>query len=68
MSQFTAHLTRGAATSAAMKAGVTMETMLATADWRQASTFRRFYCCEVQESTFKQAVLRTATALEAING
>ena len=39
---FAAHSTRGAATSAAAKAGVSVEAILASADWRRASTFRRF--------------------------
>ena len=38
---FAAHSTRGAATSAAAKAGVSVEAILATADWCRASTFHR---------------------------
>eukprot|EP00117_Sycon_ciliatum_P005866 scpid82406/ scgid9639/ len=40
---FLAHSTRGASTSAAASGGVSTDVILAMVDWRQESTFRRFY-------------------------
>ena len=57
---FRAHSTRGAASSAAAGAGVSMTAILATADWRQASTFRRFYHrreAPSSQTVFQEAVL-----------
>ncbi|XP_065180118.1 uncharacterized protein LOC135810554 [Sycon ciliatum] len=62
--QFSAHSSRGAATSAAARAGVSTAVILAAADWKRATTFRRFYCRDVTPPAdcFSAAVLRSATA------
>lgn len=60
--EFTAHSTRGASTSAAARAGVSTEVVLATAEWKRASTFRRFYWRDtVPASGFTEAVLGAAS-------
>ena len=43
-SVFKAHSTRGASFSKATMAGVTLQTILSTADWSSAGTFKKFYC------------------------
>jgi len=56
---FTAHSTRGAATSKAKDTGVSIPDILKTADWSSTSTFTRFYHRPVQPtgSRFGQVVL-----------
>jgi integrase len=54
---FTAHSTRGAATSKASTAGISIPDILKTADWSSATTFRRFYHRPISSSAFGQAVL-----------
>ena len=55
---FSAHSTRGAATSAAFSKGVPVAEILQMADWPGASTFRRFYLREVGAGTsFSSKVL-----------
>lgn len=54
---FTAHSTRGAATSAALEKGVSVSEILQTADWSSESTFRKFYYRPVKEPTFAQSIL-----------
>ena len=54
---FTAHSTRGAATSKARVAGVSIPDILKIADWSSASTFTRFYHRPITPSKFGQAVL-----------
>ena len=54
---FSAHSTRGAATSKASTAGISIPDILKTADWSSASTFRRFYHRPISSSAFGQAVL-----------
>ena len=62
MEIFRAHSTRGAATSAAAKAGISTEHILKTVDWRRASTFRRFYWRDIASTAtpFQDAVLSSA--------
>ena len=59
-----AHSTRGAATSAATRAGCTLEVVLAAADWRLSSTFHQFYRREVTTAQhvgqFSESVLSSA--------
>ena len=52
-----AHSTRGAATSAAISAGLSARTILAAADWSQESTFTKFYRRPSDSSTFGRAIL-----------
>ena len=43
ISQFKAHSTRAASTSAAAASGVPMKDILKTANWSRESTFQKFY-------------------------
>ena len=55
---FSAHSTRGAATSKAVSAGVSIPEILKAADWSTPSTFSRFYHRPViSDSKFGQVVL-----------
>ena len=57
---FHAHSFRGASTSAAYYAGVSLDSILKTANWTNAQTFYKFYLRKTQDSTtnsFTQAVL-----------
>lgn len=55
---FSAHSTRGAATSAAFSKGVPISEILQTADWSGSSTFKRFYLREAETSpSFASRVL-----------
>ena len=56
---FSAHSTRGASTSKAKSAGVSMADILKAANWTSSSTFCRFYCRPVNSTEFGQGVLRT---------
>ena len=57
VSHFRAHSTRGAATSAAARAGVSTAQIPKAADWSSESTFTRFYRRDVTTSEFQTAVL-----------
>lgn len=58
---FSAHSTRGAATSKAKAAGVSIADIMKTANWSSPSTFSRFYHrpIEPQSSQFGRSILRT---------
>jgi len=56
-SVFTAHSTRGAATSKARAVGVPMAEILKAANWNSTSTFCRFYNRPTTSCLFGQAVL-----------
>ena len=47
---FGAHSTRSASASAARAAGVSIDTIMGTADWRQETTFRQFYDRQVRNT------------------
>ncbi|GFO41893.1 histone-lysine N-methyltransferase SETMAR [Plakobranchus ocellatus] len=47
---FTAHSTRAASTSKALKAGVPLTTIMSVAGWSQSSTFARFYKKDVKDN------------------
>jgi len=51
---FKAHSTRSASTSAAHNAGISVADIMKAADWKRATTFRRFYH---KNSSFGQAIL-----------
>ena len=54
---FSAHSTRGAATTAALKHGLTIPEILKTADWSTESTFRKFYYRPELDPSFAHKVL-----------
>ncbi|XP_066305376.1 uncharacterized protein [Branchiostoma lanceolatum] len=62
VSTYSAHSTRGASTSAAAAAGVSLTNILKAADWSRESTFQKFYRREtdMDRSAFGHAVLSTA--------
>ena len=66
VSIFSAHSTRGAATSKAKAAGVSVPEILKAADWSTSSTFIRFYHRPVRTSGLKfgQGVLAQRCTLE----
>ncbi|XP_078661233.1 uncharacterized protein LOC144905436 [Branchiostoma floridae x Branchiostoma belcheri] len=55
-----AHSTRGASTSAAAAAGVSLHSIMKAADWSRESTFLKYYRRDNNQHTFGQAVLSTA--------
>ena len=55
---FTAHLTRGASTSAAARARVALSDIVEVADWSRESTFIKFYHRPTQKSAFTVGVLK----------
>ena len=57
VSMFSAHSTRGAATSKAKRMGVSTTDILKTADWSSVSTFRRFYHRPINCNEFGRKVL-----------
>ncbi|KAI8516511.1 hypothetical protein Bbelb_050920 [Branchiostoma belcheri] len=57
---FSAHSTRGASTSAATAAGVSLHSIMNAADWSRESTFLKYYMRDNNQHTFGQAVLSTA--------
>ncbi|KAI8513154.1 hypothetical protein Bbelb_097930 [Branchiostoma belcheri] len=57
---FSAHFTRGASTSAATAAGVSLHSIMNAADWSRESTFLKYYRRDNNQHTFDQAVLSTA--------
>ena len=58
-SVFSAHSTRGAATSKARAVGVSLADILHAANWSSPSTFCRFYCRPVLNGQFGTHVLRS---------
>ena len=54
---FKAYSVRGAGTSAAANAGVTMADILKAADWSSESVFTKFYYKPIRSSVFGSAVL-----------
>ena len=54
---FSAHSTRGAAASKAVKQGVPIESVLLSANWSKESTFRRFYLRELEPVPLATVVL-----------
>ncbi|CAC5404058.1 unnamed protein product [Mytilus coruscus] len=48
LTKFQAHSFRGASTSAAFSAGITLDTIMKTANWKSAKTFKKFYLREVE--------------------
>jgi integrase len=59
-SKFCPHSTRAAATTAAHKAGVTIDIIMEKAGWSNASTFHRFYNKPLQQSAqFTESILKS---------
>ncbi len=56
-SSFSAHSTRGAAASKAVKQGIPVDTVFKTANWSRESTFQKFYHRELVGTTVTEAVL-----------
>ena len=63
---FSAHSTRGAATSKAKSAGVSTGDILKAANWSTTSTFCRFYHRPVNSGKFGRGVLRTGASSEIL--
>ena len=67
-SVFSAHSTRGASSSKAIMSGVTLQSILHTADWSSAGTFKKFYCRKEDTGrvwsgqAYSSAVLQVATS------
>ena len=63
---FSAHSTRGVATSKALETGATLTEVLQQADWSTARTFQGFYFrpSQVRSLRFTQAVLSSAPTLK----
>ena len=57
---FSAHSTRGAASSKAAKMGVPIDSILKTANWSRQSTFSRFYHRDLQNHDVVDAVFQTS--------
>ena len=63
---FKAHSIRGASTSAAKRADVPLDTILGSAGWTNAQTFKKFYCREINgekdkdktKKNFDQSILK----------
>ena len=62
---FKAHSVRGAATSAAAEAGVSIPEILEAADWSNRSTFERFYYRPQSKTCFGPTVLQRASNLQS---
>jgi hypothetical protein len=58
---FSAHSTRGAASSKAVLLGVPIDSVLRAANWAAESTFRRFYNRELSAVSVSEAVLTLQT-------
>ena len=56
---FSAHSTRGATTTAAVKHGVPISQILRTADWSSEGTFREYYYTPTNDPSFAHKVLST---------
>ena len=61
---FKAHSVRGAASSAAANAGVTMNDILEAADWSTETVFQKFYYKPQNKTTFGKAVLSKLTTTD----
>ena len=57
---FKSHATRGAATSAAVRAGVSIPEIIRLADWTNETTFKRFFYRPVWNASFGRSVLDSA--------
>ena len=53
---FTGHSARSASTSAAARAGVPFDTILAAVDWSSSETFKSFYLRSPDKGEFASAV------------
>ena len=62
---FKAHSVRGAATSTAAEAGVSIPEILEAADWSSQSTFECFYFHPSRSSSFGTTVLKYASNLQS---
>ena len=62
---FKAHSVRGASTSAAAEAGISIPEILEAADWSNQSTFERFYYRPCKSVSFGTAVLKSASNLQS---
>ena len=54
---FKAHSTRGAASSTAARAGLSVSSIVKMANWSNDNTFRRFYYKPIHDSSFGRTVL-----------
>jgi hypothetical protein len=54
---FTGHSTQGASTSAAAKAGLSLDIIIAAANWASAKTFEQFYHKPTRQGAFASTVL-----------
>ena len=61
VSIFSGHSVRGASTSAAAGAGVTMAYIMQAADWSTESVFRRFYYRPSHDVSYGRTVLSSTT-------
>ena len=61
---FSAHSTRGAAASKAVKQGLPIESVLHAANWSRESTFRKFYHRDLINFPVAEAVLTQQTSLD----
>lgn len=57
---YTAHSFRGASTSTALAQGVSLQDIINTADWANASTFVKFYKRPLEQPTFASSVLKSS--------
>ena len=57
---FKAHSTRGAATSAALRAGISIPEIVRLADWTNETTFKKFYYRPVWDASVGRSVLSSA--------
>ena len=62
---FRAHSARGASTSAAAEAGVSIPEILEAADWSNRSTFERYYYCLQNRKNFGSTILQSASNLQS---
>ena len=60
VSIFSGHSVRGASTSAASGAGVTMNDIMQAADWSYELVFRRFYYRPSHDTTYGRTVLSSS--------
>jgi hypothetical protein len=63
---FSAHSTRGAASSKAILMGVPIDSVLRAANWAAESTFRRFYNRELSAVSVSEAVLTQTNSHTAL--
>ena len=66
ISQLSAHSTRPASTSTALKSGVPISDIINVVDWTQASTFRKFYQKPIKD-TYGVKILSSANTVEIRN-